>query len=502
MDARASTKELLELPGERYCYGGAGVRLGKSSPDHRVRYLPGLEWRMAGRARWQVVAVRAGARAACCVRWCAGRPRQAESSQTRHRLGDHQDSATLEIDEQARVLNREVFYPFGGTALWCAAHQVEVKLKSCRHAAQERDASGLDAYAFRYYAGWLGRWISADPAGPVDGLNLFAMVGNNPVTQRDPLGLADESDPLDLVLAGLALGAFMWATARLLWRFCRTTQTLTEPRACDIEALGRCLMDTARLDNIADQQRYARRIGAYLDAFHDAYEHAGMTRQAKYHGPRHDWRMVVHRPERIVDLRMRTPVGARAEIEAAAQGGDYQYLVARILLTPNAEVVRYAITPLREGGEHPLAGAHWGGQVRLTEEAPQASARPGRTRGAATASAAPPTAGPSRGGASAARGVAWETEVTFGPTYLRQAGGFDEHQREIATRVLGNLTDAGWRRRHSHAVGGLRSTALPNWTRTGGGLGAWRMLFSEQGRTINIERIENYHEGKKKRFKT
>lgn len=497
MQAAALRTNSRESPGERYRYGGVGVRVGKAGRDCAARYLPGLERRVAGQASWQVIVVRSMR----CVRWSMGRPRDAASTQCRHCLGDHQGSATLEVDAQARVLNREAHYPFGGTAFWCAENQIEVKLKTVRYAAQERDASGLDAYAFRYYAAWLGRWVSADPAGPAGGLNLFAMVGNNPTTRRDGLGLADDDDLPVLMLLGVALGVFMWATARLLWVGLRTMPPLTEPRACDIEALARCLEDTARMPNFSDQQADARRMGVQLDALHDAYERAGLTRQAKYHGPRHDWRMVMHRPERIIDLRMRTPIGAREEIEAAANSADYHALLARILLTPNSEVVRYAVTSLRPDGEHSLAQAHRGGQVRLVEEGAQTPAGTARRRGSAAAqgaSAAEASGG--RGGASAARGAAWETEIIFGPGYLRQAGGFEAHQREIATRVLGNLTDAGWRRRHTHAVGGLRSAALPNWTRTGGGLGAWRMLFSERGRTVTIERIENYHEGKKKRF--
>ncbi|WP_276307077.1 RHS repeat-associated core domain-containing protein, partial [Kosakonia sacchari] len=35
---------------------------------------------------------------------------------------------------------------------------------------------------------WAGRWLSADPAGTVDGLNLFRMVRNNPITFFDEEG--------------------------------------------------------------------------------------------------------------------------------------------------------------------------------------------------------------------------------------------------------------------------------------------------------------------------
>ena len=62
----------------------------------------------------------------------------------------------------------------------------EVKLKHYRYSGKERDGStGLYYYGARYYAPWLGRWLSCDPAGTVDGLNLYAFVGGNPVAFAD-----------------------------------------------------------------------------------------------------------------------------------------------------------------------------------------------------------------------------------------------------------------------------------------------------------------------------
>ncbi|WP_332451009.1 RHS repeat-associated core domain-containing protein, partial [Burkholderia ubonensis] len=43
-------------------------------------------------------------------------------------------------------------------------------------------------YGYRHYAPWLARWLNPDPAGTVDGLNLFRMVRNNPVTLVDSDG--------------------------------------------------------------------------------------------------------------------------------------------------------------------------------------------------------------------------------------------------------------------------------------------------------------------------
>jgi RHS repeat-associated protein len=55
---------------------------------------------------------------------------------------------------------------------------------------QERDATGLYYYGFRYYLPWRQRWLSADPGGVHDGLNLYRMVGGNPIGFVDLQGLA------------------------------------------------------------------------------------------------------------------------------------------------------------------------------------------------------------------------------------------------------------------------------------------------------------------------
>ncbi|WP_437176852.1 RHS repeat-associated core domain-containing protein, partial [Pseudomonas putida] len=62
-----------------------------------------------------------------------------------------------------------------------------------RYSGKERDATGLYYYGYRYYQPWAGRWLSADPAGTVDGLNLFKMVGNNPSTLIDERGLTKKN---------------------------------------------------------------------------------------------------------------------------------------------------------------------------------------------------------------------------------------------------------------------------------------------------------------------
>jgi RHS repeat-associated protein len=50
-------------------------------------------------------------------------------------------------------------------------------------------ATGLSLTMYREYDPNLGRWLSRDPLGTRGGLNLYSMVGNNPVNQIDRFGL-------------------------------------------------------------------------------------------------------------------------------------------------------------------------------------------------------------------------------------------------------------------------------------------------------------------------
>jgi len=112
-----------------------------------------------------------------------------ENDQLRYCFDDHLGSSAFEVDAQAKPISQEVYYPFGGTAWLAGRHAVETSYKTIRYSGKERDATGLYYYGARYYAPWLQRWLSPDPAGEVDGLNRYLMVGNNPVVNIDLDGL-------------------------------------------------------------------------------------------------------------------------------------------------------------------------------------------------------------------------------------------------------------------------------------------------------------------------
>lgn len=180
---------------ECYFYDSPGHRMRKvrltesarRSLCAEVRYLPGLEIHRdtaTGEER-HVIRVVAGRNLVWAMHWVTKPPVGVRNDQLRYCLSDHLKSCTLELDEQGAVLSREVYYAFGGTALWAGSSETEAHYKTIRYSGKERDATGLYYYGFRYYAPWLQRWLSADPAGRIDGLNFYAFVVNGPMVRTD-----------------------------------------------------------------------------------------------------------------------------------------------------------------------------------------------------------------------------------------------------------------------------------------------------------------------------
>lgn len=106
----------------------------------------------------------------------------------RYQLDNHLGSSVLELDQSGEVITYEEYYPYGSTSYQAVRSRIETP-KRYRYTGKERDTeTGLYYHGARYYAPWLGRWTSCDPAGLADGVNVYAYVRGNPVNRRDPTG--------------------------------------------------------------------------------------------------------------------------------------------------------------------------------------------------------------------------------------------------------------------------------------------------------------------------
>ncbi|MEZ2634906.1 RHS repeat-associated core domain-containing protein [Morganella morganii] len=163
-------------------------KTGSSTQTQRVQYLPGLELRTIKAGDTQTESLQV------IIAGDAGQIRLLHREN-----GDDQmcwsysnliGSSGLELDGEGNIISMEEYYPYGGTAVWTARSVAEAEYKTVRYSGKERDATGLYYYGYRYYQPWAGRWLSADPAGTMDGLNLFRMVRNNPLRFFDTNGLS------------------------------------------------------------------------------------------------------------------------------------------------------------------------------------------------------------------------------------------------------------------------------------------------------------------------
>ncbi len=107
----------------------------------------------------------------------------------RYQHDNHLGSACLELDQAAQIVSYEEYTPYGSTVYQAVASAVQTPKRYRFHGRERDEESGLYRLGVRYYAPWLGRWTSADPAGMVDGPNLYAFVLNNPLKFNDPTGM-------------------------------------------------------------------------------------------------------------------------------------------------------------------------------------------------------------------------------------------------------------------------------------------------------------------------
>ena len=118
---------------------------------------------------------------------------RAPAARARYQLEDHLGTSTVELTDAEEVISYEEFYPYGAVAYSARSTTAGLDLspRRYRYTTKERDEeTGLDYFGARYYLPWLGRWLSADPAGFVDGPNLYQYVRGLPIGLWDPTGMA------------------------------------------------------------------------------------------------------------------------------------------------------------------------------------------------------------------------------------------------------------------------------------------------------------------------
>jgi RHS repeat-associated protein len=108
----------------------------------------------------------------------------------RYQLNNHLGSASLELDETARLISYEEYYPYGDTSYQAGRSEIEVSLKRYRYSGMERDTeSGLNYHGARYLAPWLGAFTSVDPHfASMPHWTPYCYASANPVRYRDPSG--------------------------------------------------------------------------------------------------------------------------------------------------------------------------------------------------------------------------------------------------------------------------------------------------------------------------
>lgn len=173
-------------------YASNGLRARKSAPSGDTYYLMPFIAEGAPAAAAQLVAM-LGDQMIAVVDYP---PAEAgEAPAPCYQLDDRLHSVVERTDARGNRLDVQAFYPYGETAIYVATAPATRDDKRYQFTGQERDPStGLYSFAKRYYCPQLSHWITPDPSGTSDGINLFSYVGGNPLTLIDPTGEGREGE--------------------------------------------------------------------------------------------------------------------------------------------------------------------------------------------------------------------------------------------------------------------------------------------------------------------
>ncbi len=118
-----------------------------------------------------------------------------DSAGARNFLTDALGSTLALTDSTGTLQTSYTFEPFGNATATGTA-----TTNSFAYTGRELDATGLYFYRARYYNPQIGRFISEDPIGFNDDINLYAYVSNSPANSKDSTGLI--RDPVGFPIGG------------------------------------------------------------------------------------------------------------------------------------------------------------------------------------------------------------------------------------------------------------------------------------------------------------
>lgn len=279
----------------------------------------------------------------------------------RYQFGNHLGSASLELDEAARIISYEEYTPYGSTSYQALNKDIKAAAKRYRYTGKERDEeTGFGYHGARYYAPWLGRWTSCDPAGMVDGPNLYAYVRGRPVGASDPSGTEGED-----------------ASA---------TQQVSPPDALSDSEIAQAIKD--QLKQTPQEAILSLGMGPKAMSMYDLEKELvgrGVLRRPKD----------AHRPQVVMDaveeehpymerrFVTRARIGLEADIEAAkAAGASARLQAASDGLAAAAGGARRV-----SGATKPISGMRRPPSPRARQRAPEPSSAPGPQAPAAASNA-------------------------------------------------------------------------------------------------------------------
>jgi RHS repeat-associated protein len=122
----------------------------------------------------------------------------------RFQITNHLGSSCIELDFGGNIISFEEYHPFGTTSYRSGRNEAEVSLKRYKYVMKELDnerrsplehlnlklkkseKTGLYYYGMRYYAPWLGRFVSSDPLQiKYPYYTPYQYAGNQPITFID-----------------------------------------------------------------------------------------------------------------------------------------------------------------------------------------------------------------------------------------------------------------------------------------------------------------------------